>query len=227
MLNKKITIMLSSVLLIGLLTGCGTGDNVNSNTGSLKPNSSKQEEVAADFHPTIEMREENNTVVVTYKAKNISGKPKDLTFSSGLKADYIIYDLKGNKIRQYSDEVSSTQAIIEETIENNEEIETEFTIADLTNGTYKIEVFLTAKEDKAKVYKDLNVEKSIYLQGAGELVGQMDPHSIEIIYEGKEEAFQLSQEAIQQYPSLKEGSMVVFVFTVGDIGQKTIVKFLQ
>lgn len=226
MLNKKITMVLSSVLFIGLLTGCGTGENSTSNTGAVKPVLPKQEEVAAEFHSSIETKEENNTVVVTYKVKNISGKPKDLTFPSGLKADYIVYNVKGSKIKQYSDEVSSTQAIIEETLENNEEIQTEFTITDLINGQYKIEVFLTAKEEEAKVVMDINVENSKFYQGSGQLVGQIDSHSIELKYEGKEEAFQLSQGAIKQYPSLKEGNIVSFIFTESEIGQKTIEKFL-
>jgi hypothetical protein len=185
----------------------------------------KQEEVVEEFHSTIETKEEENSVIVTYNVKNISGKPIDFTFPSGLKADYIVYDLKGTKVKQYSDEVSSTQAIIEVTLENNEEINTEFTISDLPNGEYKIEVFLTAQEEGAKVVKDLHVKNSLYSHGSGELVGQIDPHSIELIYEGKEEAFQLSEEAMQQYSSLIEGTSVSFIFTESEIDQKTIVKF--
>ncbi|WP_342431724.1 BsuPI-related putative proteinase inhibitor [Neobacillus sp. FSL H8-0543] len=226
MLNNKITIVLSTVVIIGLLTGCGKGANTNGSTGGVKSDLPPQEEIAAEFHSSITTKEENNSVVVTYKVKNISGKPKKLTFPSGLKADFIVYNLKGEKVKQYSDEVSSTQAIIELTLENNEEIINEFIISDLANGQYKIEVFLTAKEEEAKVVMDLFVESSLYSQGSGELVGQIDPHSIELIYEGSEESFQLSQEAIQQYPLLKEGNTVSFIFTESEIGQKTIEKFI-
>jgi hypothetical protein len=227
MLGKKMTIVLCSVLLIGLLTGCGEGANTNRSNGGVKSVVPKQEKIAADFHSSIATKEENNTVVVTHKVKNISGKPQELTFSSGLKADFIIYDQKGKKVKQYSEEVSSTQAIIEITVENNEVIENEFIISDLINGQYKIEVFLTAKEEQAKIVMDLNVENSLYTQGSGQLVGQIDPHSIAIIYKGKEEAFQLSEEAINQYRILKEGDTVSFIFTESEIGQKTIENFLM
>jgi len=230
MKNKRMFFVLSSILVVGILNGCGAGTNTVINTdgkhGGVEPDLPKQEDVVAELHSSIETKEENNSVIVTYKVKNISGKLKELTFPSGLKADYIVYDLKGTKVKQYSDEVSSTQAIIEVALENNEEINTEFNISDLTNGQYKIEVFLTANEEEAKVVMDLHVKDSLNFQGSGELLGQIDPHSIELLFEGKEEAFQLSERAMQEYSLLIEGTRVSFIFTESDIGQKTIEKFL-
>jgi hypothetical protein len=217
------------VLLVGLLSACGTGNQINANNGVMKKEvaaeNPKQNEIAAKVHPSIEMMEENNSTIINYKVKNISGGPIKLSFTSGLQADYIVYDEKGKKVKQYSDEVMSTQAITEMTFDNNQEIQNSFTISDLYNGTYKIEVFLTAEEEQAKVVMDLLVEKSLFTKASGVFTGQIDPHSIEVDIKGEKVAFQLKEEAIQQMSSLKEGSEIWFVYTENEI-QKTIEKFL-
>ncbi|WP_045519645.1 BsuPI-related putative proteinase inhibitor [Neobacillus niacini] len=216
------------VLLVGILSACGTGNNTNGNGEVRKENPTeipKQNEIVARFHPTIETKEENNSIIINYKVQNLSGEPQKLSFPSGLQADYIVYDEEGKKVTQYSEEVMSTQVINEVTLENNQEIQNSFTITDLYNGSYKIEVFLTAKEEQAKVITDLVVEKSLYTKASGVFVGQIDPHSIELDMKGEKVAFQLKEEAIQQMPSLKEGSEISFIYSENEI-QKIIEKFL-
>lgn len=215
------------ILLVGLLSACGTGNQTNGNGEVMKKNAEnpKQNEIAANFHPSIDIQEENNSTFINYKVKNISGGPLKLSFPSGLKADYIVYDEEGKKVKQYSEEVMSTQAITEMTLENNQDIQNSFTISDLFNGTYKIKVFLTAKEESATVVTDLLVEKSLFTKASGVFTGQIDPHSIEVDMKGEKVAFQLKDEAIQQLQSLKEGSVISFVYTTNEI-QKTIEKFL-
>ncbi|MEH7113201.1 BsuPI-related putative proteinase inhibitor [Neobacillus niacini] len=215
--------ILMIVLLVGLLSACGTGNNTNGSSEPVK--NEKQTEITAKFHPSIETKEENNSIKINYKVKNVSGASQKLTLPSGLQADFIIYDEEGKKVKQYSDEVMSTQAIIDVIVENNQEITNEFIISDLYNGRYSIEVFLRAKEEQAKVVTDLYVENSLLTKGSGVLVGQIDPHSIELDMKGEKIAFQLKEEAIQQLPSLKEGSEISFVYSENDI-QKTIEKFL-
>jgi hypothetical protein len=217
------------VLLVGLLSACGTGNQTNGNNEVMKKKvaaeNPKQNEIAAKVHPSIEIKEENNSTIINYKVKNISGGPIKLFFPSGLQADYIVYDEEGKKVKQYSDEVMSTQAITEMTFDDNQEIQNSFTISDLYNGAYKIEVFLTAEEEQAKVVMDLLVEKSLFTKASGVFTGQIDPHSIEVDIKGEKIAFQLKEEAIQQLPSLNEGSEIWFVYTENEI-QKTIEKFL-
>lgn len=217
------------VLLVGLLSACGTGNQTNGNNEVMKKKvaaeNPKQNEIAAKVHPSIEIKEENNSTIINYKVKNISGEPIKLFFPSGLQADYIVYDEEGKKVKQYSDEVMSTQAITEMTFDNNQEIQNSFTISDLYNGTYKIEVFLTAEEEQAKVVMDLLVEKSLFTKASGLFTGQIDPHSIEVDIKGEKVAFQLKEEAIQQLPFLSESSEISFVYTENEI-QKTIEKFL-
>lgn len=211
------------ILAFGLLAGCGIGMNTKGGSQEKSTENPKQNE--AKFQSFIETKEENHSVIVNYKVKNVSGETQKLTFTSGLKADFIVFDQEGKRVKQYSDEVSSIQSIQEVTLENNEEIENEFTISDLYNGKFKIEVFLTAKEEQAKVVMELMVNDSLYSKGTGEYIGQMDPHSIEMQIEGEPVAFQLSKEAIQQLASLKEGDKVAFIFSENEI-QKTIEKFL-
>jgi hypothetical protein len=225
MRNNQLIFLMSSVLVIGLLTGCGAGAAPKGNAEGTKKEHSTQNEIAASFHATIETKAVKNTMIIHYAVKNLSGKTKKLTFSSGLEADYIVYDLEGKKVKQYSDEVMSTQAIKELELKSNQEIVKEFTISDLPNGRYKIEVFLTAKEEEAKVVSDLIV-KNAFSKGTGVLVGQMDPHTIEIDMEGKKVAFQLTEDAIRQLPLLQEGQQVSFLYNEKETGQKLIRRFL-
>lgn len=222
MINKKWLFVVSTLFIFGLLTGCGAEANPKGGSDEVKEETPKQED---KFQTYIDTKEENNDVIVNYKVKNVSEETQKLTFTSGLQADFIIYDQEGNKVKQYSDEVSSIQAIQEVELEKNQELENGFTISDLTNGQYKMEVFLTAKEEQAKVVKDLIVKESDYAKGSGEYVGRMDPHSIEMVVEGETTAFQLSEEAIEQISKIKEGSTVSFLYSDDGI-QKTIAKFI-
>ena len=227
MANKKWLFVIWSAILVILLAGCGIG--ANSNKSSDDEKDPVQEEVKATFETSVSTKEQNNTAIIGYKAKNISGKTQNLTFPNGLKVDYIVYDEQGKKVKQYSDEVMATQAIVNLALENNQVIAQEFTISDLPKGKYKIEIFLTAKEEKAKGMIDLLIEGTKQLKGTGVLVGQVDPHSVEITVDGKATAFQLSQQAQQQLPLVKDGDTVSFTYTTKIIEegleQKTIEKF--
>jgi hypothetical protein len=225
MRNNNWLSMIGLALMIVLLTGCGTGTAPKGSAEGIKREPPNQNEIAAKFHATIEIKPVIKTMVIHYTVKNLSDKAQKLTFTSGLEADYIVYDLHGKKVKQYSDEVMSTQAIKELVLGSNQEISETFTISDLPNGHYKIEMFLTAKEEEAKVVTDLIVKNS-FSQGSGVLVGQMDPHTIEIDIEGKKIAFQLTEEAKKQYASLKEGRKASFFYTENETGQKTIQKFV-
>lgn len=226
MLNNKWLPIIGSALLMCLLSGCGNGEAQKGSAEGTKTEVPKQNEIAAKFHATIETKPENQSMIIHYRVKNLSDKTQKLTFLTGLEADYIVHALQGKKVKQYSDEVMSTQAIKEIELGSNQEITKKFTISDLPNGHYKIEVFLTAKEEEAKVVTDLIIKNS-YNKGSGVLVGQMDPHTIEIDIEGKKVAFQLKEEAIKQLPSLKEGKQVSFLYTENETGQKLIHKFIK
>ncbi|WP_066321637.1 BsuPI-related putative proteinase inhibitor [Bacillus sp. FJAT-29814] len=226
MKNKKWLWVAGSMLMFGLLTGCGTASNTNENSGGAKAEAPKKSEVAAKFSSTFETLEQNNSVNVNYTVKNTSGESQKLTFSNGLKVDYILYDDQGKKLRQFSDEVASTQALEEVTLAKDGEFANEFTIENVYNGKYILEVFLTAKEEEAKVSRHISVEKS-FTKASGAYIGQIDPHTVELKVDGTETAYQLSEEAANQIASFKKDAQVTFVYKENDKGQKVIDKFLQ
>ncbi|MFS0863783.1 BsuPI-related putative proteinase inhibitor [Fredinandcohnia sp. 179-A 10B2 NHS] len=213
--RNKWNLVVGSAFVFALLTGCGTGASTDKTQGA---ETAEKAEVKANFHTSIETKEEGNSVFVTYKFKNTSGKSQKLTIPSGLQVDYILYDKEGKKLRQYSNEVVSTQAIEELVLKNDEEIIQEFQIDGLEKGEYVLEVFLRADEDPGLVKTDIIINESLYTEGSGVLVGQIDPHSVEIKMNGTASAFQLSDEAIQQLSSLEDGDTISFVYSKeGDV----------
>jgi len=232
---KKTSIFITSILLIALLSACGTESKPTETSTEPKPTETStdlkteeapnKEEISAKFQPTVELSEEGEATIINYKAVNVSGSEQKLTFTDGLQVDFIIYDEAGEVVKQLSKESSSTQVIEELTLAENDLLEKEFTITDLYNGEYKIEVFLTAKEDEAKVVSDLIIKNSTYSKAVGELVGLMDPHTVEITVDGEAAAFQLTDIAQQQISTLKDGSQVSFIYKVAN-EQKTIEEFL-
>jgi len=224
MVNQNILYTISTALLVVMLTGCGTGNHTNSSMKGAQAVTVKEHEIAAQFHSAFEIKPDKNNMIIHYNVKNISGKTKTLTFSSGLEADYSVYDSAGKKVKQYSDDVLSTQAIKKITLKNNQEMNKQFTISDLPNGQYKLELYLTAKEEEAKVVTNLIIKNSFTIT-SGVYVGQMDSHTIEMDMNGNKEAFQLTISAQQQLTTLKEGQLVSFTYRENNLGQKMIEKF--
>lgn len=225
MLNKKILWAAGSLLVFGLLTGCGTASNTNEKSGGAKVEAPKKNEEAAKLAATFETTEQNNSLIIHYTVKNTSEESQKLTFSDGLKADYILYDGQGKKLRQFSDSAIATQAIEEVTLGKDEEFSRDFTIEDVYNGEYILEVFLTAKEEQAKVSKNVVVKQSA-AKVSGEYIGQIDPHTVELKVDGEETAYQLSDAAMQQIPSFKKGDQVTIVYKANENNQLVIEKFL-
>ncbi|MED4225785.1 BsuPI-related putative proteinase inhibitor [Neobacillus cucumis] len=158
-MRKKISLVFICFAFIAcLLSGCGSTNKTNASSEDSKNNSPKENEVASDFLPKIVINKDQKNTLIHYTVKNISGKPKKLTFRTGLKVDYIIFDSSGKKVKQYSDDVMSTQVIKKVIFKNNQEITKDFIISDLPDGHYKIEVFLTAIEIEAKAVSDLIIK---------------------------------------------------------------------
>lgn len=226
MLKKRIVSLMCLALVIGLMSGCGTNSNTNKNKkenpGTAKTETPTENKNESKFEATLEIKQEKQDVVVTYKVRNSTGTLQKLNFSSGLEADYILYDGNGHVLKKYSDEVLATQALKEVKLDKNQEISRVFKIPGLANGSYKIEVFLLAKEVKAKVIKPFDVRNSIYQHGEGKLVGLADPHTIEVNIDGKAVAFQLSDQAREQIKLYKDGDPIFFIYIENDSGQKVI-----
>ncbi|MED3623456.1 BsuPI-related putative proteinase inhibitor [Neobacillus thermocopriae] len=146
-------------ILIGILSSCGLEENSSGRSRQENIENHQNNHRSEKWKASIETKVRTNGVKVDYRVTNISGQPQKLTFQNGLQVDYILYDGTGNKIKQLSKEVLSTQAIQEEYLKNDEEFAQEFMISNLSNGHYKLEVFLTAKEEKAKVVTDFMINK--------------------------------------------------------------------
>lgn len=232
---KKTSIFITSILLIALLSACGTESKPTETSTEPKPTETStdleteeapnQENISAKFQPTVEISEEGEATIINYKVVNVSGAEQKLTFTDGLQVDFIIYDEAGEIVKQLSKESSSSQVIDELSLAENDLLEKEFTITDLYNGEFKIEVFLTANEEDTKVASDLIIKNSTYSKAIGELVGLMDPHTVEITVDGEAAAFQLTDMAQQQISSLQDEAQVSFIYKVEN-EQKTIEEFL-
>jgi len=148
---------MSSMLLMGMIGGCGTGGGSDS---SSKGETTKHGKNAPDLLTSLNAKINNNKVILYYKVKNISGKTRKLTFPSSLQADAIVFDEEGKKVKQFSDGTLSAQVIQELNLKNNQEISKKFTIGPLSAGHYKIEAFLTAKEEAAKAVKNISIPNS-------------------------------------------------------------------
>ncbi|MCM3570394.1 BsuPI-related putative proteinase inhibitor [Neobacillus mesonae] len=222
MLNNRFFYLIFSVVIIGMLSGCGSSDDDHLNSDSVTPKNSAGNSIAAKFHPTLDIKEEEKDVIVKYNVKNLSGASKKLSFSNGLEADFVLYDQNGHILKRHSQNVLSSQALKEMTLKNNQVIEKVFKIPGLVNGDYKIEVFLLANEEQAKVVTEFKVEHSIYTKGHGKLTGLMDPHTIEVNQDGEAVAYQLSTQAREEVTSLKDGIIVSFIYSENGNGQKVI-----
>ncbi|WP_042355543.1 BsuPI-related putative proteinase inhibitor [Bacillus rubiinfantis] len=230
-MRKFIFAVMFFMLLFAALAGCGAKKETNQQTegspASDNQEATEQKKTVPDLQPLLEISEEKNNVVVTYKVKNRAAAPKKLTFPSGLEADYILYDGANGVIKKYSDELYSTQAIKEQTLASGETLTKQFELPPLVNGSYKIEVHLAANEEKAKVVKEFTVEHLQYQAGSGKLSGQADPHTVEIEQDGKITAYQLSEQAQQEILELKDGTNVTFIYLENQQGQRTIQSFLK
>ena len=221
MITRKFSLFLSVLLTFSILVGCGLGTNTpGSGNGSEKETN--------PFHTTIDTNEENGKITVHYKVKNNSKTDQNLTFSSSLEVDYILYDNTGKKIMQLSDDTMATQAIKEVKLANGEELSYEFVIENLVNDKYKIEAFLTADKEQTKIMMDVFVEHSPLVKAKGTVVGLADSHTIEIIVDGKPIAYQLSDLAKEQVESsINEKDEVEFYYTEISKDERTIITFLN
>ncbi|TXC86039.1 hypothetical protein FS935_18490 [Metabacillus litoralis] len=101
---------------------------------------------------------------------------------------------------------------------------TEVVTNESSSGSSEAATQENSKEEKER--STTNSNEPAVTVGTGVLVGQIDPHSIELEMNGQTSAFQLSEEAQKQYSTFKEGDTLTFSYTEDDeSGQKTIVKF--
>nr|WP_239454473.1 BsuPI-related putative proteinase inhibitor [Bacillus suaedaesalsae] len=131
--------------------------------------SEKEQQVL--LQPYLELKEQpGGEISVIYKATNKSKKDQKLSFTSGLKADAILYDKNETKLSQYSDNILSTQALQEVTLKPEESIEQQFIFENIPNGEYVVEAFLTGNEQQVKARMVLTVQENTVTLGSDPVI---------------------------------------------------------
>ena len=140
---KQLLRALLFVLLVGLLTGCGTsedGDNAN----NVEPSLVQLDDRTFD-----------------YKIKNQSDQTITLEFNSSQRFDYAILNDEEEQVYLHSDETMYAQVIGEEELEQGEELAYRIDLndIDLEPGEYVLEAWMVPNdEEKYKVSENFVIE---------------------------------------------------------------------
>ncbi|WP_108668768.1 BsuPI-related putative proteinase inhibitor [Peribacillus acanthi] len=230
MKRKWPTIMVSSIALAALLfTSAGfSPTEASSNIRSSATIKAPQGIIAGEVEGKAKVKvKKNGTVKVHYQAKNQTENQVSYTFPSGLTVDYVVYDSKGEKFSQYSDQVLSTLAIEEMTLKQGETYKENLIIEDLPNGKYTIEVFLNTKENQAKTSKKFTVKNSIYNRTKGTFINQdVKANTVQVMIGKKLTTFQLTDFVKEQLLPIEKGQQIDFIFTDTKIEMKTIERII-
>lgn len=154
---KKLTPLFLFVLFAA--AACGTTNSTNNSltdtTNNSSPSTGSKEEKKRELEQTnpdstllanVQLEDDSFIFIV----ENTDENELDILFSSSQEYDYIVFDENGKKIKQHSDGMMYTQAIVETTLSGGESLT--YTVsadevkADLPPGTYKIQ-FLFAGAD--------------------------------------------------------------------------------
>lgn len=249
---KYLKVIFSLMLATVLIVACGTGadeenngDVSQGNQGTGEPKEEPKEEPQENiedkdtaFDPekiSVELElMENTDVKYLFKLKNNSNEDITLTFSSLQEYDYIIKDVDGNKVYQYSDEMMFGEAFVEKTIPANDSYEMEIDLFDviqtLESGMYSIEVWSSAREtDGLRTEVELNVSNNLEpgeKKELGNFIGLIDSNSVEIKDEhGNVEAYRLTDEVKEYIDMIAENDPVTFVYYEED-GQLIVTRII-
>jgi hypothetical protein len=238
-INKNILNVLSIVVIVGALAGCGTtaqsGKNENNNSGSGKENS---EIVAGSIVPSI-MEVKDGSHQYVFELKNDTTEDVTLSMNSSQYFDYHLIDDAGTVVYTDSENKMFTQMLQEKVLKPGENLQMELDATEglttLPEGTYTLEVWSTAKETedwKASTEVIWDGVKVTDSQPSGEklkveeasvtYVGLQDVNSIEVTNEQNEtEAMRLSEVAKPFFNELEPGAKITVFYVVID-GQKVI-----
>ncbi|MFT9847185.1 BsuPI-related putative proteinase inhibitor [Aneurinibacillus sp. REN35] len=96
-----------------------------------------------------------------FTVKNQTEREQTLQFNTGQKYDYIIWNEKGEKVRQDSEGKQFTEVISKESLKQGEEKTYTADLAPLAKGTYKVEFWLTAKGTDIKNTATIHVAEDL------------------------------------------------------------------
>jgi uncharacterized lipoprotein YehR (DUF1307 family) len=244
--NKKITTVLSSILLITALTACGSTDTSGTEPKKVVNGANAESPTIDDKNPGIVAGEISVNLEETIKEgkltylftlKNDKEQNEVLQYSSSQQYEYQLIDSTGNVAYTYSMDKMFLQSQSEQTVKPGETLTFEIDLSeDLKNlkpGTYQFVVWSTAsdREDlKAKAEFNWGGEGEGLEETKGKLagatvtfIGLMDQNSIEVINEnGETDHFRLSDTVKPAFESLVKDTKITIHYGMTSDGQKII-----
>ncbi|WP_108669921.1 BsuPI-related putative proteinase inhibitor [Peribacillus acanthi] len=228
---KKVLGVVSTIILILALVGCGTAITNDKANGSKGPEKENGEIVEGGLVASVE-NPNDKKIGTKFFIQNNKTEDVTLTMNSGQYFDYQLKDEKGNVVYTYSPDKMFTQMIEEKVLKAGETLEMELALEqNLLNvppGKYTLEVWSTATETKnlkAKVdfhwvgsnQVKLNVQETVVT-----FVGLQDLNSIEVVNEqGQSETYRLAEVAKPEFENLPKDTKVKIYYVVRD-GQKEV-----
>ncbi|MFC0189681.1 BsuPI-related putative proteinase inhibitor [Fictibacillus aquaticus] len=172
---KKRIFLLTAVFLLMMAAGCGNGQDNSKEKGEpvmgdgQNKNEAKRQEkrpgndgqgiAAGAIEPSLSVLEEKpGQVLLRYELKNQTEQVKELHFTSGKRYDYTITDKEGNVVYEFSKEHMFMQVLNKVTIKQGDSYVQDIMIKNLPPGKYKVEVWLTAKDEPQNYRKTIEVE---------------------------------------------------------------------
>jgi hypothetical protein len=145
---RKLKLLLAGCLTLTLLTACGGQSAPVDLPTSVDPAAGI---VAGSMVPTLNAKIENGVVEVTFIVENQTEIEQQLTFNSGKKFDFIIYNKAGEKVYQSSDEKMYVQVVETVVLKQGEKLTfNEKLDASTANGAYAVEAWLTADQEEVR-----------------------------------------------------------------------------
>lgn len=243
--KKSIGSVLSTLLIISVLAGCGTSENGQSEPKEVV-NGSKGETpvgiVAGQLTPELEKVTNKGKLMYIFTIKNDKEQIDVLNYSSTQQYDYRLVDTKGTIVYTYSMDKLFGQTISEQTLKQGEKVQFEIDLSEdlkkLEPGTYKFEVWSTAtdrEELKATAEFNWGGEGEGLEEDTGKLagavvtyVGLMDQNSIEVINEnGDTDHYRLSDKVKPDFETLETNTKITIHYGMTSDGQKIVEEVIK
>ncbi|MFC7370181.1 BsuPI-related putative proteinase inhibitor [Fictibacillus iocasae] len=169
---KKVILSTAAICLI-LAAGCGTKEEQGKQKGEAvmgdgqrndgeKGKEKRPEQqgiVAGAIEPSLSILEDKpGQVLLRYELKNQTEEVKVFQFTSGKRYDYTVTDKSGNVVYEFSKEHMFMQVLNEATVKQGDSYVQDILIKDLPPGKYKVEVWLTAKNEPEDYRKTIDIE---------------------------------------------------------------------
>ena len=150
-------LMLTALLSIGLLGGCGQSHASNGNQGSGGQNGNKGT-VSGGMQAWIDVKQTGSKVEISLNIKNKTKKEKTIHFNTGKRFDFIVKNSQGNKVYQYSDGKMFNQMAGTETIKPGKALSYKEKVPGLKKGKYTVTFWLATKNKEPKVSRSFQVQ---------------------------------------------------------------------